>query len=126
MGLKEEILERYEAWWEGEGTILKVSAPRQGYVAPRLPSQVQDVGWLLAWAAQRWVREGEEPDWDWIWEMYLLHLEGTYFGGDSYPQVWLNLGPGVMAAYLEGHMEFRGDTVWFELPDPLNKENSND
>jgi len=119
---KDEIWKRYEAWWEGEGAILKVSAPKPGHSPPKIPPQVQDVGWLLAYVAQRWVREGEEPDWDWIWDVHLASWEGTYFGGDSYPQLWLNLGPGVMAAYLEGYSEFRGDTVWFELPDPLSWE----
>ena len=123
---RDKIWERYEAWWEGEETILKVNAPKPGYVPPKIPPQVQDVGWLLAYVVERWVKEAERPDWDWIWGMYCASWEKTYFGEEAYPQIWLNFGPGVMAAYLSGYADFRGDTMWFELPRPLTWEKISD
>ena len=115
---KDEIEERYEMWWKGEGAVLQVTVSNP----PRVPRTVRDVGWLLAHVAEGWVKEGESPDWDRIWETYRSWWKGFYYGGDSYPQVWLNLGPGAMAAYLDGYASFRGDTVWFELPEPLGWE----
>ncbi|MCK4590871.1 MAG: hypothetical protein KAT86_03885, partial [Candidatus Latescibacteria bacterium] len=117
-----DIREKYEAWWRCEGSILRFDTPKKHHAPPRIPSEVQDVGWLLAYVAERWVKEAKKPDWDWIWEVYHTSWDGTYFGGEAYPQVWLNLGPGIMAAYLDGYADFRGDTMWFELSEPLTWE----
>jgi len=119
---RDDIRERYEAWWRGEGSILQITAPKECHAPPQIPPQVQDVGWLLAYVAERRVKEAERPDWDWVWETYRRWWEGMYFGGEAYPQIWLNLGPGVMAAYLSGCADFRGDTVWFELRRPFTWE----
>ena len=116
---RRDIREKYEAWWRCEGSILQFDTAKKHHAPPRIPSEVQDVGWLLAYMAERWVKEAKNPDWDWIWEVYRTSWDGTYFGGEAYPQVWLNLGPGVMAAYLGGYADFRGDTMWFELSEPL-------
>ena len=117
-----QLRERYEAWWAGEGAVVQVYTRRENAQNPSLPPGVEGVGWLLAYWADRWVRTGEEPDWDEIWRAYRTEREGTAFLGDAFPGIWLNFGPGAMAAYLEGYAEFRGDTVWFELPKPLSWE----
>src|SRR5690554_3517722 len=42
--------------------------------------------------------------------------DSTYFGGGAFPNLWLNLGPGVLAAYFSGYLEFSTEqrTAWFE------------
>ena len=57
---KDELEERYEMWWKGEGAVLQVTVSNP----PRIPRTVRDVGWLLAHVAEGWVKEGESPDWD--------------------------------------------------------------
>ncbi|HIE03370.1 MAG TPA: hypothetical protein EYP61_01285 [Candidatus Latescibacteria bacterium] len=59
---------------------------------------------------RRWVKEGEGPDRDWIWETYRSWWRGSYYGGDSYLQVWLNLASGVIPGRI------------CELPEPLRWE----
>jgi len=44
----------------------------------------------------------------WDWE-----LSQVEYLGDSFPSVWPNFGPGVLAAYLGGEPEPRDWTVWF-------------
>jgi len=48
------------------------------------------------------------------WDWGLSQLE---FLGDSFPSVWPNFGPGVLAAYMGGLPEPRDWTVWFYPPD---------
>jgi len=45
-------------------------------------------------------------------------LRHTYFGGESAPSMWVNLGPGILAACVGSPPTFAEDTVWFgELPE---------
>lgn len=41
------------------------------------------------------------------------HFERTYFGGEAVPYIFINLGPGVLAAFLTGRLCLDPRTVWF-------------
>lgn len=124
----EEAQRRFEAWWEGEiidRVLIQVTAPREkpiGEVKP-LPKpdglKTESLGWLIAACVDLWGPEGE-IDLEFILNRYEHHFSRTYFGGESFPQVWLNLGPGVLATYLTGHWRFITETVWFKVPDPMS------
>lgn len=43
-----------------------------------------------------------------------MQLGNTIFKGDALPRIWVNLGPGITAAYLGSRVHPRKDTVWFE------------
>lgn len=126
----EEARQRWEAWWQGEvldRVVLQVYAPREKPLPvkppPPLPEgfPTQDLGWLLAGA---WAFWGPEGEWDveailGRWESHWAH---TFYGGEAFPQIWLNFGPGVLASYLVDHWRFATNTVWFALPEPLDWE----
>lgn len=42
--------------------------------------------------------------------------------GDSFPNIWLNFGPGILAAFLGAEAEPRIPTVWFHPPEVKNPE----
>jgi 5-methyltetrahydrofolate--homocysteine methyltransferase len=43
-------------------------------------------------------------------------LEAGYFLGDSFPKFYVNIGPGVLAAFLGGQYQLLPDTTWFSPP----------
>lgn len=97
--------ERMRAWWSGEiidRAVIQVTAPRKGAeIACRWD------GWNLAHnldSPERAVQEFEK------------YCRKTYFGGESFPNLWINLGPGIMAAYMGAEPKIAKDTVWFETP----------
>ena len=94
---------RLSAWLAGEnvgGPIVQVIAPREGVA--ELPSFDP---WLLARSlgqADGVVRAFED------------HCADMWFGGDAYPNLTVNLGPGTPAAFLGCVLHVRDDTIWFE------------
>ena len=44
---------------------------------------------------------------------YDYHFRHTYFGGESIPVHWPNLGPGIMATYVGSTPTFDERTTWF-------------
>ena len=66
----------------------------------------------------------EELERHWLDAEYILKrelniFEHTYFGGESFPMLWVNLGPGSHAASFKGvDYQFRKESVWFSpIPD---------
>jgi len=111
--------DRYINWWGPgmKGSIIQIHCPRDN--SPQVPKP-------------RWLR-GDEPKWwimDWLtaenagspeefFGFWNSHLGTSRFLGDSFPQFWLNFGPGSIAAYLTGVLGYSGNTVWFELTQPM-------
>ncbi len=87
----ERSAERYTAWWQGEAIdrcCLSVTAPKK--ILPDLPQYTnQEV--LAHWT-----------DPDWLLEQWVPSFENTYFAGDAFPNLWLNLGPSGHAGYCRG------------------------
>jgi len=104
-----EAKERLKAWWDGEiidRPVIQVSAPHMGLIS--------GAAWD-SWSFMRYPNDltvgirGFERS-----------CEDTFFGGEAYPNLHVNLGPGIMAAYVGASPRFRPDseTVWFETPKP--------
>lgn len=97
--------ERMRAWWSGEiidRVVIQVTAPRKGVEIVSLWD-----GWNLVHNLdfpERAVQEFEK------------YCQNTYFGGESFPNLWINLGPGIMAAYIGAEPKIDKSTVWFETP----------
>src|SRR3989339_483573 len=103
-----EARQRLLAWWEGElvdRAVIQVTAPREG----REPDNRWDPFYLAKNLddPEKAVKE---------WEKY---CRDTFFGGEMIPNLWINLGPGIPAAYLGCRPRIEQDTVWFEPPHEL-------
>ncbi|HEX28971.1 TPA: hypothetical protein ENG04_02685, partial [Candidatus Poribacteria bacterium] len=57
------------------------------------------------------VGRGDHIDLEFILNRFEYHSSKTFFGGESLPQIWLNLGPGGLATYLTGHWKFTTETA---------------
>jgi len=92
------------AWWNGENLprpVIQVTAPRSephhDVPAPPEPNSLEE----------RWLNP------DVVIGRALRHMARTYFGGEAYPHLWINLGPGIAASYMGSPVTFAEDTVWF-------------
>jgi len=97
-----ETQESFKSWWNGENE------------KPLVQIFVQKESCSIAWDGWDLVRYWEKLD------IVLKNFEAfascTYFLGEAYPNLWINLGPGVLAAYLGNSPKFISNTVWFEEP----------
>ena len=101
----QQAQERMTAWWSGEivdRVIIHVTAPR-----PDTTGDDQWSNWSL-------VHNLTQPET--VIQEFERHCRRTYFGGEAFPSLWINFGPGVMAAYIGAVARIREDTVWFETP----------
>ena len=95
---------RIEAWWANSAfdrAAILIPAPRKqpipGDPHPPTPSDV----------LQRWI------DPEYRVASYDYHFRHTYYGGESIPVHWPNLGPGIMATYVGSPPTFDERTTWF-------------
>ena len=99
---------RLDAWWEHRLTgraIVIATAPREhpagDIPAPPEPHDLVD----------RWTNP------EILGLNALRNAANTYFAGEAFPQMWVNLGPGIMATYIGSTPTFHEETVWFgEVP----------
>ncbi|MEM2905504.1 MAG: hypothetical protein QW057_02495 [Candidatus Bathyarchaeia archaeon] len=106
----DEAKERLKAWWNGEDIgrpILQVTAPVKGLTSP------------AAWDSWSFVRYLGDPSIG--IRGFLRCCEETFYGGEAYPNLLVNLGPGITAAYVGAEPKFNSETVWFETPTPWEK-----
>lgn len=94
-----EAREAFRAWWEGE-----VRKPLIQVVAPRGTSWPPYDGWDFC----RFLDEPREAV-----RRFEEWCRSTHFGGLAYPNLWINFGPGILAAFLGAEPVFDGRTVWF-------------
>lgn len=108
--------EKYEAWWEGElaRPIIFLT-----YIPPDI--DIADYSLTLSWAFMRYpVDKALEA----IFECF----SKTVFICEAYPNVWVNIGPGALSAFLGADVYFdpKAGTSWFKgsfsLDDLLNIE----
>jgi len=98
----EETKEKFKLWWDGkaEKPLIQIFVQRERC----------DVAWD-GWDLVRYWRR---------LDVALKNFEAfascTSFLGEAYPNLWINLGPGVLAAYLGNSPKFVANTVWFEEP----------
>lgn len=111
--------DRFIAWWgpEMKGPIIQVECPRENVIAASKPAWLKGADpwwWFMDWIT---AENGVPPDE--FFRFWNDHLGTRRFLGDAYPHFWLNFGPGSIAAYLTGILEYSGSTAWFELSHPL-------
>ena len=95
----EEAKNMLAAWWEKElkHPVLQVTSPRS-------TEHFSYDGWDFC-------RHPDEPEKAVkSFEKWCSH---TFFGGASYPNLWINYGPGILSAWLGAEPVFRDTTMWF-------------
>ncbi|MCD6290777.1 MAG: hypothetical protein J7M34_09775 [Anaerolineae bacterium] len=104
----EQVRENADAWWAGELKRPLV----QIYVIGRDPGRPEPS--IPSYEFTAFYPESTTPEQ--IVDRWDYDLSCMYFLGDAFPQVWLNFGPGVLAAFLGAKMVADGQTVWFQAP----------
>lgn len=104
----DKVKEIYEAWWNREldYPLLQVVGPKEG---------IRNYKGYDEWGFLRYKCCPRE-----VIDLFEETCKDTYFGGEAFPNLWLNLGPGSLASYFTGFLQFDEDnsTVWFEYPLP--------
>lgn len=99
----DQARQRYLAWWNTDAVDrcgIKVTARRSDVKPKEIPSpetpleMFTDPDYVIPAAEERFRR--------------------TYFGGEAFPSLLVNLGPGSLASYLGTKPTFKWDTVWQE------------
>jgi hypothetical protein len=105
---RERIRERTVAWWRREGLVLWLTAPTD---AP--PVDLLDPP------------EPDRLERFWLDPVYRARknecrLARTYFGGEAFPFMETNIGPGNLATFIGSEPEFAPTTVWYKpcITDP--------
>lgn len=97
----EETKEIFEEWWSRslDRPLIQIFAPRHAE-----PVETD------SWAFLRYY-----PDVDRAIDGLLRQFSCTLYLKEAYPNVWVNLGPGSLSAYLGAELRFDGkiDTAWF-------------
>jgi len=105
-----QVCERFSAWWKNEfdRPLIQVLAAKKGYT-------------LTPWWNWGFADEPSSPEK--TIDQFEEWCAKTFFGGDAYPDLWVNLGPGILATYIGAEARFRRDseTVWFETPKGWNE-----
>ena len=100
---------RLERFWEGslDGCCLSVVAPRDKpaynkikYITPKNTTD-------------RWKNKELRLN------NFLYEFSATFYGGEAFPNLWVDAGPGSAAAFIGSAPHFSDDCIWFEH----NKEN---
>jgi 5-methyltetrahydrofolate--homocysteine methyltransferase len=104
-----EAKERLKAWWNHE----IIDRPAIGWYVPRLNSAGKGM-------YDHWYLAQNLDDIDGFLNDF--HDKATMFeyGGEIVPSLFLNYGPGIMAALFGCKMEYKSRTVWFERETNMN------
>jgi 5-methyltetrahydrofolate--homocysteine methyltransferase len=103
------VRKRYIAWWKREivdRAIIVAYAPRKGSTV-----KSQWNGWSLIKNLDRT---------DWVIDEFEKHCQAIFYGGDALPHLFLNLGPGITAAYMGCKVGIAEETVWYHAPRDLS------
>ncbi|MBN2287732.1 MAG: hypothetical protein JXQ83_00270 [Candidatus Glassbacteria bacterium] len=101
----DQARERMGAWWAGElldRAVLQATAPRKGSPGRH------------AWDWLNSFRHRDRPEM--ARQEFEEYCRNTYFGAESFPNLWVNLGPGILAAYLGCTPRADDNTIWFSPP----------
>jgi len=98
----EETKKIFEEWWSRS-----LDRPLIQIFAPRYAESVETDSWVFL----RYY-----PDIDRAIDELLRQFSSIVYLKEAYPNVWVNLGPGSLSAYLGAELNFDGkvDTAWFQ------------
>ena len=101
-----ETAARFEAWWAGEALdrcAMAVTAPlaQPPAEAPEPPSEEVDL-------ETYWTDPAH------IVARFEAAASRTFYGGEAFPMLFVNMGPGSLAGYLGSAVHLAEDTVWFD------------
>jgi len=106
-----EAKERLSAWWEKDSLdrpLIQVFAPRS---SPKYASE-EDVKFDYDhWGFPRKIKDPAAISGN--IKGFRRQCAETYYGGEAYPNLWVNLGAGVLGAYLGAEPVLESETVWF-------------
>lgn len=94
---------RFEAWWQQQGLILHVTAPRDEPRPLTTPPPTTPADHATRWTDPAWRLYDAERT-----------LAHTYFGGEAFPFFDTQIGPGSLGLFLGATPDFAEDTVWYE------------
>jgi len=100
----QQARERIEAFWANDcidRPAIALTAPRsESLPGPAPPPAADDL--LTRWT-----------DPDYVVARADHNFRHTYWAGESLPNIWCNIGPGIMASYFGSPVTLHDDTVWF-------------
>jgi len=94
-----------EAWWANDvldRAAIQITARRERSIGPDKPPPAAPTKLLDGWLDAEYRVAAADHG-----------MRHTFFGGESLPFFWPNMGPGIAAAYLGVEPVFAEDTVWF-------------
>lgn len=97
----EKTKERFRAFWANEvidRCCVAATAPKSGMQY----NQFDKKDLKKYWTDAEFILERNED-----------YFEKTRYGGEAFPRIWVNLGPGITAAYLGCEANMAEDTIWF-------------
>lgn len=95
-----ETKKRFKDWWEmkSDEPLIQIFAPRNGSSVVR-------------WDHTTFLSHLDNPE---IGIRSFEHwCENTFFGGEAYPNLWVNMGPCAGAAYMGAKPQIKSGTVWY-------------
>lgn len=98
----DETYSRLTGYWNNtlSGCCLAVTAPRPPIGGETCPPPVD--------LQQKW------RDIDWRIKNARAEFARTYYGGDAFPNLWVDMGPGAIAGFLGAEPYLGEDCIWFE------------
>jgi 5-methyltetrahydrofolate--homocysteine methyltransferase len=106
----EEAKERMKAWWDHE----LVDRPVLSYSYRKL-------NFKPSGKFNNWNLANDIDNIKGFCDQFLLNAQNRYYGGEQFPNLWLNYGPGIVAAVFGVTPEFKAGTVWFDRPTSINE-----
>lgn len=98
-----ETKDIFKAWWNRslERPLIQVFSPRNNFREASIDS----------WAFLRYY-----PDANKALNKLFRQFSHLFFGKEAYPNLWINLGPGILSACLGAELKFieHSNTAWFE------------
>ena len=107
---------KYESFWNGEelercllwAVSYRSNVSRDDFLSENFFMPNYQIKVSSEEVLKRWT------DFDFLLSYHERVFSSLFYGAESLPVFWINLGPGVLAAYLGSKPVFREDTVWFE------------
>lgn len=105
-----KIKQDYTAWWSGDLKRPLLHITSYGHDPKRNPPKQPWLHFLPGYGLDTPVSE--------ILDAREYGLCSQQYLGDAFPSIWLDFGPGSVAAYIGAMLESRNETVWFHPKEP--------